>query len=367
MFYQRGEPFKGAMGMEINFFQRIQSGLLGKRQNLNRWLEETPLEKRRRQLGSQNEKPVRAHLDVIESAVERVEEGTLGVCEVCHDIVNPRLLEMDYTACVCLDHLSQRERQELESELEFLQTVQKALLPQQPPEIPELKLAAFSRPAQIVGGDYFDFLRFQDGAHGLVIADAMGHGVSASLLISSLQAALRALVPESVSPAAVLQRVNRIFLHNINFTTFVTALLGHYEPATRTLIYCNAGHNPPLLLNADDGQETWLGPTAAAIGLVEAYAPEAQVVTLRDGDILSFYTDGVTEASNPQGEQFGRERLARVVRQNTSLPAQDLLRVLRQALDDFSGGRPLEDDATLVICRLEAGEALTKSANPTRI
>jgi sigma-B regulation protein RsbU (phosphoserine phosphatase) len=340
--------------MEINFFQRIQSGLLGKRQSLNRWLEETPPEKRRRQLGLQDEKPVRAHLDVIESAVEKVEEGTLGVCDVCHDMVNPRLLEMDYTACVCLDHLSQRERQELETELNFLQSVQMALLPQQVPEIPELNLAAFSRPAQIVGGDYFDFLRFQDGAHALVIADAMGHGVSASLLISSLQAALRTLVPESLSPAEVLQRVNRLFLHNINFTTFVTALLGHYEPASHMLSYCNAGHNPPLLLNAYDGQEAWLGPTGAAVGLVEAYAPEARAVMLRDGDILSFYTDGITEASNPQGEQFGRERLAQVVRQNTSLPAQDLLRVLRQALDDFSGGMPLEDDATLVVCRMDS-------------
>ena len=351
--------------MELNFFQRIQSGLLGKRQNLNRWMEATSPEKRQRQLGAQDKKSVQAHLDVIESAVERVEERTLGVCEVCHDIVNPRLLEMDYTACVCLEHFSDRERQQLESELEFLQTVQKALLPQQPPEIPELKLAAFSRPAQIVGGDYFDFLRFQDGAHALVIADAMGHGVSASLLISSLQAALRALVPESVSPAEVLQRVNRIFLHNINFTTFVTALLGHYVPATRTLTYCNAGHNPPLLLNALDGRETWLNPTGAAVGLVEAYAPEARAVTLRQGDILVFYTDGVTEASNLQGEQFGRERLAQVVRQNTGLPAQDLLRVLRQALDDFSGGRPLEDDATLVVCRMEAEEASAKNDQPT--
>jgi sigma-B regulation protein RsbU (phosphoserine phosphatase) len=187
----------------------------------------------------------------------------------------------------------------------------------------------------------------------LVIADAMGHGVSASLLISSLQAALRTLVPESVSPAEVLQRVNRIFLHNINFTTFVTALLGHYEPATRTLTYCNAGHNPPLLLNTLDGGETWLNPTGAAIGLLESYNPTAQAVSLRQGDILLFYTDGVTEASNPQGEQFGSERLAQVVRQNGKLPAQELVHVLRQTLNDFSDNKPLEDDATLLVCRLD--------------
>lgn len=339
--------------MEPEFFQRVEKGLLEKRQNLNRWLEETPPEQLQVQICSLDEEPVEAHLSVIDSAVEKAEEHTLGICEVCHDYVNPRLLEMDYTTCVCLDHLSVRERKQLEMELEFLQTVQKALLPQQPPEIPELNLAAFSRPAQIVGGDYFDFLRFQDGAHGLVIADAMGHGVSASLLISSLQAALRTLVPESISPVEVLQRVNRIFLHNINFTTFVTAFLGHYDPTTRSLIYCNAGHNQPLLLNRQDGRETWLNPTGAAIGLMEAYTPTAQVVNLRQGDILLFYTDGVTEASNPRGELFGRERLVQVVRQNADLPAQELVHALRQSLSDFSSGKPLEDDVTLVVGRLD--------------
>jgi phosphoserine phosphatase RsbU/P len=342
--------------MDINFFQRVQSSLFGKRQNLKQWLEETPPEKRQMQLGTPDAGPVQAHLDVIETAVEKVDERTLGLCEVCHDYVDPSLLEMDYTAKICLEHFSAHEREQLEMELTFLQSVQLALLPQQPPEIPELNLAAFSRPAQIVGGDYFDFLRFKDGAHGLVIADAMGHGVSASLLISSLQAALRMLVPDSISPAEVLQRVNRIFLHNINFTTFVTAILGHYEPATRTLVYCNAGHNPPLLLNAADGREAWLNPTGAAIGLLETYDPQVQAATLRPGDILLFYTDGVTEAANDQGEQFGRERLAQIVRQNANLPAQDLLRAVRQTLDDFSGGRPLEDDATLVACRLDGLE-----------
>jgi sigma-B regulation protein RsbU (phosphoserine phosphatase) len=339
--------------MEPDFYQRVESSLHEKRQNLNQWLQETTPEELEMEVCSPNEEPIQAHLDVIDSAMQKAEEHTLGVCEVCHDYVDPRLLEMDYTTCVCLDHFSARERQQLEMELEFLQTVQKALLPQQPPEIPELNLAAFSRPAQIVGGDYFDFLRFKDGAHGLVIADAMGHGVSASVLISSLQAALRALVPESVSPAKVLQRVNRIFLHNINFTTFVTALLGRYEPATRTLTYTNAGHNPPLLLNAKDGRETWLNPTGAAIGLMETYLPTAQAISLRQGDILLFYTDGVTEASDPGGELFGRQRLAQVVRQNAGLPAQELVHALRGALNDFSGGRPLEDDVTLLVCRLD--------------
>jgi sigma-B regulation protein RsbU (phosphoserine phosphatase) len=119
------------------------------------------------------------------------------------------------------------------------------------------------------------------------------------------------------------------------------------------LTYCNAGQNPPLLLNAKDGREAWLNPTGAAIGLMESYFPTAQAISLHPGDILLFYTDGVTEASNPGGELFGRQRLAQVVRQNASLPAQEMVHALRQALNDFSDGRPLEDDVTLLACRLD--------------
>jgi sigma-B regulation protein RsbU (phosphoserine phosphatase) len=337
--------------MEVNFLQRVQKSLLEKRQNLTNWLTETPAAKKRVQLGALNEQALQAHLQVIDTSMGKAEDNTLGICEVCHGLVEPSLLEMDYTASVCLEDLSERERRQLEAELQFLQNVQKALLPQQLPDIPNLEIAVFSRPAQIVGGDYFDFFQFRGGAQGLAIADAMGHGVSASMLMTSMQTALRTLVPENDSPAEVLRRVNRLFLHNVDFPTFVTTYLGRFDASTRVLTYCNAGHNPPLFYSSNEKKVCWLQPTGAAIGLLEEYTPGEGTITLSDGDILLFYTDGVTEAINPQEEQFENHRLELLVQQNAGLSAQPLLRIVWQALLDFTNGQALDDDTTILICK----------------
>ena len=340
--------------MEKDVFEKIQSGLIEKKHNLDEWLKETPEEKKRVQLGPENEQAVQAQLETIETALVKAEDKSLGKCEVCDCCVESNLLEMDYTACVCLDHFSDQERRKLESELEFIQVIQRALMPQEIPAIPGLDLAVFSRPAQIVSGDYFDFFHYQDGAHGLVVADAMGHGVSASLIMSSLQTALRTLVPENDSPVNVLKRVNRLFLHNANFTTFVTAFLCRFDPFGRQLTFVNAGQNPPLVYRKQPEEIIWLPPTGAAIGLAESYDLKANKLAFSEGDILLLYTDGVTEATNLGMEAFGRERLAALVRQNSGLPAQDLLRVVRAALNDFIDGKVLEDDITLLACKIVA-------------
>jgi len=131
--------------------------------------------------------------------------------------------------------------------------------------------------------------------------------------MTSMQTALRTLVPEHDSPAEVLQRVNRLFLHNVNFPTFVTTFLGRYDPSTRVLTYCNAGHNPPLFYCRQEKNVAWLQPTGAAIGLLEEYTLDLGTITFCDGDILLLYTDGVTEAINSQEEQFDYHRLAEAV------------------------------------------------------
>jgi serine phosphatase RsbU (regulator of sigma subunit) len=165
--------------MEARFLARMHNSLLQRQDNLTKWLQATPLGKKKSLLGPSTEKSVRARLDVIDDAITKAEAKTLGKCEVCHADVETELLEVDYTASVCIDHLSEEQRRQLESELELAQDVQKMLLPQEAPNIPGLEVSAFSRPAQIVGGDYFDFVDFSDGLHGLAIADVAGHGVSA--------------------------------------------------------------------------------------------------------------------------------------------------------------------------------------------
>lgn len=118
------------------------------------------------------------------------------------------------------------------------------LLPQEVPDIPGVEIAAFTRPAQIVGGDYFDFLDFQDQGQGIVIADVAGHGIAAGMHLASVQSLLRALVPGIASPAELAKKLNKLFIHNINYTTFVSFFISSLNPREKTLTYCNAGHNP---------------------------------------------------------------------------------------------------------------------------
>jgi sigma-B regulation protein RsbU (phosphoserine phosphatase) len=342
--------------METSVFERIRGNLLEKRRSLTDWLRVTPAPTRQVRLGPAAEPTIQAHLTVLDTAIAKTQDQTLGICQVCHGYVDPELLEMDYTACICLDHFSEAERRRLEDDLELSQKVQKALLPQHAPTIPGLELAVFSRPAQIVGGDYFDFFPFADGSHGLAIADVAGHGMSASLLVASVQTALRTLAPTTASPAEVLGHFNRFFYHNIHFTTFVTLFLARFDQANQTLTYSNAGHNPPLLYRrrANGGDPVaWLQPTGAAIGLVEEFQISTDTVRLAQGDILVLYTDGVTEAMNAGEEQFGGERLAELVREWAHLSPKELVQALRQGLQAFIQGQPLADDTTLVVGKME--------------
>lgn len=337
--------------MVTELYERIQEGLEVKQKEITQFLETAPEEELEVCLCDE-ETCVEEHLHVIETSLEKIEDNTLGICVVCQGHVDARLLEMDYTAMVCLDHYSDEERRRLESELELSQVVQRALLPQRVPSIRGVELAAFSRPSEIIGGDYFDFFEFRDGTHGLVIADVSGHGVAAGMLMSSLQTAIRTMAPDTNSPAEILERINRFYIHNIHFTTFVTVFLAQFDPTTLTLTYVNAGHNPPAVRRSVNSEIIWLKPTAPAIGLAEDFHARMESIGFSEGDSLLLYTDGVTEAYNPGNEEFGQERLAQLVQQHADRPAPDLLQAVRQAVSAFGGDRPLMDDVTMVALRI---------------
>lgn len=336
------------------FFDHLRAQLLDKRQNLSSWRKSATPQEQQTRLGPADDSSVESHLRKLDAAIHRAEEGTLGVCQVCHEYVNARLLMMDYTACVCLDHFSPEERRQLEWELELSQVVQQALLPQHVPEITGLQLAAFSRPAQIVGGDYFDFFRFADDAFGVAIADVAGHGLSAGLLMATVQTALRTLAPLSQDPGDFVGHLNRFFCRNIHFTTFVTVFVGRFDTDRRALTYVNAGHNPPLVVHAQSNGEshTWLRPTAAAIGLAEDADFASDTIELDAGDLLLLYTDGVTEAANLHLQEFGADNLAQFAVQASRHSAHRLIDGLRERLLAFTDGQQLADDTTLVACKI---------------
>jgi phosphoserine phosphatase RsbU/P len=338
--------------MEAKSHEDIQMALEEKKANLDRWTMATPNEKRQIQLGLKDETCLEEHLHVINESLEKIEEGTFGICEVCHEAVDTELLQMDYTSAVCLGHFSDEELRQLENELELSQVIQRGLLPQQVPVIHGMNIAAFSRPAQILGGDYFDFIDFKDNSHGLIIADVSGHGVSAGMFMSSLQTAFHTLVPDAASPLEVLERINRLYVHNVNVTTFVTIFFGQYDPKTRILTYANAGHNSAYLYRIGTNEEIWLRPTGPAIGLMEGFLIQKREVQLQPGDILMLYTDGFTEATDDEGIFWSEDGLADIVRQNADSSAEQLIQKILQALKEHTNGHALEDDVTLVISKV---------------
>lgn len=289
------------------------------------------------------------------SAISKAERAELGKCEVCHGEVEDLLFAMDYTACVCLEHLNAEQRSRLESELEMSQKVQRALLPQAPPSIRGWELAAFSQPASVVGGDYFDFLKFGDEAHAIIIADVMGKGMPASMLMANMQASLRIIVPESNSPLEVVVRLNRLFHHNISLTKFVSLFIAHLDAATGRLIYANAGHHPPYVLRRPgEGKVHFdtLRPTGPAIGLVEDSVFSVSETTVNRGDLLVLYTDGILETRSPSsGEEFGENRLKEILERSSQSSLQDIVQGVRSQLYSFAGKPVPDDDATLIVSR----------------
>ena len=338
--------------MKTKLFAEVQTRLQETRTNLTEWVEATPEDKQLTCLASEDGTCVEEHLHVIDETLEKIKDGSFGICKVCREAVETQLLQMDYTAAVCLGHFSDEEIRQLENELELSQIIQRGLLPREIPYVGGMNIAAFSRPAQIVGGDYFDFVNFKDGNHGFVMADVSGHGVSAGMLMSSLQTAFHTLVPDADSPLSVLERINRLYIHNIHVTTFVTIFLGKYDPQTRIMRYANAGHSSAYLYRMSTNEEIWLRPTGPAIGLLEKFSIHCDEIQMEPGDILLLYTDGITEAADHHGKLWGEDRLADIIRQNSDATSEQLIQLIMKTLKEYSNGSPLADDVTLVIAKL---------------
>ena len=235
-------------------------------------------------------------------------------------------------------------------EMDIACQVQGKLLPQKTPVLKTLDYAGACIQARAVGGDYYDFLDLGEGRVGFVLADVAGKGISAALLMANLQAHLRsqsALVAKDL--ASTLQSVNRLFFEATEPNKYATLFLGVYDDATRRLRYANCGHNPPVLLRAGGGTEL-LTSTATVLGLFETWECDIAEICLHPGDTLAICTDGVLEATNPEGKDFGEEGLIAALRLNSQPPASALLEAVIGAVKQYAPGEQA-DDLTLVIAR----------------
>lgn len=333
--------------MEQPLLHQLKENLTQRLQNTTNFLQSSPPETLKIRVGPANPSAVQNEITLLTTTLQKADEHTLGKCVVCNGYIENVRLEMDYTASVCIEHLSNEERSKLENDLELSVKVQQALLPHTVPNIRGIDLAAYSQPARIVGGDYFDFLKFNNGSHAIIIADVMGKGMPASMLMASLQASLRIIVPESNEPSETVARLNRLFCHNVRLTNFVTIVVVQYNEGTRTLTYCNAGHNPPLIRRSDGKIEQML-PTGAAIGLIEQTSFEQHTITLQSGDHVLFYTDGAVESFSTEQKMFGQEGLEEFLLTAGTKSAQEIITGLKNTLHNFTGTTTPADDTTVI-------------------
>ena len=243
-----------------------------------------------------------------------------------------------------------RERDALERELSVAREVQRELLPREAPAIAGLELAGVCRPAIAVGGDYYDYLQDGDGRLGLIIADVSGKGVPAALLMASLQASMRSGFPTAGSSARLAAGLNDALFRSSSAARYATAFLSAFDPGIRRLSYCNAGHLPAILVRKDETIRCHEG--GMPIGLFEGAAYETATRTLAPGDLLALFTDGVTEAPAPDGEEFGAERLADLLRAHRARPLDAVIETVLDALLRWSGPVDAHDDVTLVLARV---------------
>jgi sigma-B regulation protein RsbU (phosphoserine phosphatase) len=241
------------------------------------------------------------------------------------------------------------QRELLNREIEIAREVQQRLFPQNLPEVPALEYAGHCRPARGVGGDYYDFLALSNGRLGLAIGDVSGKGVPAALLMASLQASVRGQSQALGRVADLMSNVNRLVCDASPENRYATFFYGEFDPTTRKLVYTNGGHNPPMLFRGD--QVLRLENGGPPVGLFRPARYEQDEIGLEPGDLLVFFTDGISEAENPAEEEWGEEALVAAVRScETSLPTEMISQILHAA-DAFAAGAPQHDDMTLVVAR----------------
>ncbi|HVX65277.1 MAG TPA: SpoIIE family protein phosphatase [Bryobacteraceae bacterium] len=249
------------------------------------------------------------------------------------------------------DRLAEIEQAEklMANELEQAAEIQRQFLPSAAPQVPGLELAGYNAACRTVGGDYYDFLAYPDGRVGIVIADVAGKGMPAALLMTSLQAKVQALAETPVEPAAAVARLNRSLFTTCPRNRFVTLFFSVADPRTGEIAFCNGGHNPPLLVRAS-GEIVRLEGGGPVLGILPAMTFSEHRERLEPGDMVVLYSDGVTEACNPEGLEF-EDCLVRLAPDLRGRGAADAVRTVHEAVRDWIAGQPPADDVTVVILR----------------
>lgn len=280
----------------------------------------------------------------VDHALARIDKGSYGICDTCHDPIEKTTLAADPLICYCIDHLSEAERRHLESDLELAARVQSRLLPE--PSLREggWEVAYRYEPMGPVGGDYCDLIRAPGDGFFFFLGDVSGKGVAASLLAAQLHGLFRTLVALDLPLDAMVERANRIFCESVLAGHFATLICGHAS-TSGALDFINAGHPPPLLLS--EGRATALESGGHPLGMFCDGGYRAERIRFSPRQSLLLYTDGLSEAAAPSSEEYGSARAARVA----SGPHTDAEALIAACLADvaaFRGSARRTDDLTVM-------------------
>ncbi len=242
------------------------------------------------------------------------------------------------------------EKKRLEAQLEVARQVQLSLLPPRDPKLEGFDISAYNFSTEEVSGDYYDFVSLYEDHLGLVIADVSGKGVPAALLMAFLRASLRAAIHIGYAPNVSMSKVNYLLWESIETNQFVTAFYGALDGTNKTLAYANAGHNPPLLMDRE-GNARFIERGGLPLGMFKDARYYEYYLPIESGQTLVLYTDGVTEAENEHGEEYGRGRLEQAVREGRDHSARELINFIHTDMLEWTAGRGATDDVTFVIIK----------------
>ena len=292
-------------------------------------------------------------LDEVDAALLRLEQGTLGICEMCHEAVEPERLIADPLTRFCLDHLPPEQQRALEADLALAAELQARLLPDKNLRAEGWSVAYDYRPAGLVSGDYCDLLVCpKTGALYFALGDVSGKGVAASMLMSNLSAMFRALAPLATSTLPELMaHANRVFCQSTLPNQYATLVLGRATPEGEVEL-CNAGHLEPLLFHKDGVVS--VDGASAPIGLFRQQAFHSSRVRLAPGDTLVLFSDGISEARNGQEEEYGNARLSEILRLCARLSPAEAVATCIRDLTAFRGGAGQADDQALLVLQRTA-------------
>jgi len=243
------------------------------------------------------------------------------------------------------------EKRRLDDELEIARSIQQTFLPKENPSIPGYDIAGMNVSSEEVGGDYYDFIRIVENQIGIAIGDVVGKGIPAALIMAGFRASLIAEIRNNYAIRAIFAKVNALLEETSQRGEFVTAMYGVLDAKNGIFTFCNAGHNPGLLLR-HDGTVEYLIEGGSPLGVLRQAVYEERPIFIRSGDLMLWYTDGVTEATNEADEQFEIERLQELLKENRERPAAEILEAIHRAITEYADPASTMDDVTMIVVKV---------------